>query len=218
MVGKTPPTRSIEGPPERQTLGVSIETRKTPDPERIVHVLHSSTVIETAGNDQLDQSAPLAPVRVTAPLRRRQLVPKVIESRRLARITNAQLVTPRPQHVVDACPLHRRVALVLIVLRVEIAAENDVGIRIVAQDLVHSCPQRAGILNAGLLGHWITGTGLPVVGEDMEGGAIDLQLRLQDRTGVLNRMQAHGANGKAGEHHAFDSHPAARAGSGRCLT
>ena len=84
-----------------------------------------------------------------------------------------------------------RVGLALVVLRIEVTGDDHVGRRIRSKNRVESFAEGLGVEAAGLLGIKGAGSGFPVVDENGEGMAFNLELHLKHIARVRGGMALH---------------------------
>ena len=95
----------------------------------------------------------------------------------------------RAEHVVEGVLLHCvAVALPLVVLGVEVAADDEVGVRVGRENLVDPGAQHPGVAPAGRLGRGVGGAGFPVIAEQVQRRAVDRDLNFDDLAGVGRRV------------------------------
>src|SRR5690606_41864642 len=79
VVGISRTSRTATIPAHGCAASVDVQSGKSANAERVIHILATPVIIQATRDDELDQRAPLAAIGVAATLLRWQLKPQVVQ-------------------------------------------------------------------------------------------------------------------------------------------
>ena len=196
MIGEAAGARATE-PTERASEDIGVQTGKAEDAKAVVHILQVGIVVESPGDDEVHEGAPLVAVDVAAAFFRREFEPQVVEVALAG--DEGGFAALGAEHIDDPGFFQLGVALVLVVVGVEIAGHDDVGEGILAEDFIDPVAEVFGIRDPSGLAFGIAGAGFPVVGKNGERATIDVEACFEEVAGGRRVVGLYGENREAGE-------------------
>ncbi|OPZ71612.1 MAG: hypothetical protein BWY82_01659 [Verrucomicrobia bacterium ADurb.Bin474] len=128
-------------------LRMGVQSRERQHPKGLIHILDAPIVIQAGSHHHLNERSPLAGIHLAAPLQRWKLIPQVIEVR--PPFQKRRFISLRSEDSIQCGFLDTIAkAQVLIDVRVKVSHKQNVGLRVVIQQMVQSLAEHPGIADA----------------------------------------------------------------------